>query len=297
MTEVGSTDPQGDGGKGRTGTSGEEGNGEMGTSLIERDALVGNLLDKVDEMERRIRYLEDTHPGAGGEAADKLAYYRETDGSMHAPGELCPDGEASWGIWSRLVNRGVTPIDHFRSGAIPDGFSWINDGTFGGTPGVLAYNFRGTYLRTYSQVGPYFLADAITVYANKVFMARLMTGITTEIGVRLDDGSNDNYAEIVLDPDDVGAYRVNFRYRAGGGGVTDIPGSLYPCSEMIVAELYWYSVTPQVLGFIVGEHGETFNLSGFGTGAVGWTPARIGIVMRNNDGNYAYCDWIYSDFA
>jgi hypothetical protein len=269
----------------------------MGTSLIERDALVGNLLDRLDELERRIRYMEDTHPGVGGEAADKLAYYRETDGSMHAPGELCPDGEASWGIWSRLVNRGVTPIDHFRSGAIPTGFSWIADGTFAGAPGGLGYSSQGTYLAAAVTAGPHFLADAIAVYADKVFVARLMTGIITEIGVRLDDGGDNNYAEIILDPDDVGAYRVDFRYRAGGGGVTDVPGPVYPCSEAVAVYLAWYAATPQVIGYILGEHGMVISVGGFATGAVGWTPARVGIVVRGNGGNYAYCDWIYSTFT
>ena len=56
----------------------------MGTSIVERDALVGNLLDRLDALERRLRYMEDTHPGVGGEAAGKLAYYRE-DGSLHTP--------------------------------------------------------------------------------------------------------------------------------------------------------------------------------------------------------------------
>jgi hypothetical protein len=265
-------------------------------SVVERDALVGNLLDRVDELERRLRYLEDTQPGIGGEAADKLAYYR-ADGSLHAPADVCPDGETSWGTWSRLVNRGLMPTDHFRSGAIPDGFSWIADGTFGGAPGGLAYSNQGTYLAVNTAAGPNFLADAITVYADKQFVARLATGITTEIGVRLDDGSDNNYAEIVLDPDDVGAYRVDFRFRAGGGAVTDNAGPLVCVSEAVVVKLVWYSATPMAIGYILGEHGLVANVGGFNTGALGWTPARVGLVVRGNNGNYALCDWFYSDFA
>src|SRR4030042_650580 len=132
------------------------------TSLVERDALVGNLLDRVDALERRIRYMEDTQPGVGGEAANKLAYYRPDDGSLHAPADICPDGGTSWGLWSRLVNRGWTPTDHFRSGLIPTGFSWIADGTFGGAPGALLYSIQNTYLGAITAAGPNFLAAGDT---------------------------------------------------------------------------------------------------------------------------------------
>lgn len=74
----------------------------MGTSLVERDNLVGNLLDRIDELERRIRYMEDTHPGIGGEAAGKLAYYRE-DGSLHMPGLLYSEENMVWGYYDRLI--------------------------------------------------------------------------------------------------------------------------------------------------------------------------------------------------
>jgi len=55
-------------------------------AMVERDGLTGNLLDRVAALERRLRYMEDTHSGQPGEAAGKLAYYREEDGSLHTPG-------------------------------------------------------------------------------------------------------------------------------------------------------------------------------------------------------------------
>lgn len=55
-------------------------------SIIERDVLRGNLLDRLDSMEERIRILEATHPGLAGSAAGKLAYYGESDGDLVLPG-------------------------------------------------------------------------------------------------------------------------------------------------------------------------------------------------------------------
>ncbi len=99
------------------------------TSIIERDALVGNLLDKVDELERRIRYMEDTHPGVGGEAAGKLAYYRE-DGSMHMPGLLYSEENAVWGYYDRWLEQVVNASSaagtvFLETAAVPAGYVYV----------------------------------------------------------------------------------------------------------------------------------------------------------------------------
>jgi len=46
-------------------------------SIVERDALVGNLLDRLEALEARIGVLEATHPGMPGTEAGKLAYFDE----------------------------------------------------------------------------------------------------------------------------------------------------------------------------------------------------------------------------
>lgn len=268
-------------------------------SIIERDALVGNLLERLDQLEERVRILEATHPGLAGEAAGKLAYYREADGGQYAPEDVYPDGESDRGLFARMVNRAGISVytDHFRSGAIPTGFSWIADGTFNGTPGGIDYSHRSSYLRVVADSTPHFLADAITTYSDRWFLARVSTGYATEIGLRLDDGSDDNYAEIILDPDNVGGYNVDFRYRAGGGAVTDTPGPYYPATELAVVALYWYSVTPAVWGYLYRENGDLASLNGFATGALAWTPARVGIKVQVNGGDPGIVDWFYSTFS
>lgn len=212
--------------------------------------------------------------------------------------DVRPDDDP-YGLWARCVNRYGLALytDHFRSGVIPAGFSWINDGTFLGTPGTLEYSREGTYMIASTATQPNFLADAIAAYAGRVFVARLRAASVTEIGVRCDDGTDSNYAEIVLDPDNLGAYNVDFRYRAGGGAVTDVPGPLYPASEYVTVYLRSNSTGPRFQGYTIAEDRLANPVTAWDTGVIAWVPARVGIVIRGNGGSFACCDKFYSTFA
>lgn len=207
--------------------------------------------------------------------------------------------DPTWDLWLRNVDRRGRAIytDHFRSGVIPAGFAWIADGTFNGVPAALDYSYSDTYFAIASDATPHFLADAITVYEGAHFAARLSTGVTTEIGIRIDDGTDNNYAEIILDPNNLGAYNADFRFRAGGGAVTDNAGPLYSCTEFVIVNLYWLAATSTILGYTIGEPNTLININGWSTGVVGWTASRVGIKVQVNDGNYAYCDWFYSTLS
>lgn len=203
-----------------------------------------------------------------------------------------------WGLWERQIEHlGLDEFtDHFRSGSIPDGFSWINDGDFNGTPTALDYDYKATYLIAACDTTPHFIADAISTYEGKSFYARLRTGQTTDIGIRLDDGSTDSYAEIYLDALGTGEYQVKFRYDEGATGETEANGPTYPCTQFVTVRLYYYTTTPAVFGYTVVD--DTYvNITGFTTGAISWTPARIGLAIYNDSGNYAFCDWFYNEFT
>jgi len=207
--------------------------------------------------------------------------------------------DPQWDEWTRDYDRAGRAVytDHFRSGTIPTGFSWISDGDFNGAPAALDYDWKDTYLVATSNDTPHFLADAITVYSGQNFYARIRTGATTEFGVRLDDGSDDNYAEIILDPDGLGGYNVDFRYRAGGGAVTDVTGPYYAATEFCIARLAYSAQSATVSGSTLSEDGMSVNITGAGTGVIAWTPARVGLKVQVNGGNYAACDWFYNTFT
>lgn len=121
----------------------------MAGSVIPRDQLINNLLDRIDQMEERIRILEATHPGLAGEAAGKLAYYRDT-GDLVLPGGgadvLLGDQPLAFG---RLISnmlllpglRGLWSANHFdTSGNLED---WTKYDLLLTRVGNPVYNYDG----------------------------------------------------------------------------------------------------------------------------------------------------------
>jgi len=147
-------------------------------------------------------------------------------------------------------------------------------------------------MRVAADASPHFYADAITEYDEKNIVARLSTGHTTDIGLRVDDGTNNNYTEIYLDAQNDGTYDVTFRTQAGQNA-----GPTYPCSEMVVVRLRWVTATPAVVGYTVNEDGYRNTIVNFTTGVIAWTPSRVGIVVYNNSAHWSIVDWFYSTFS
>jgi hypothetical protein len=207
--------------------------------------------------------------------------------------------DPQWDEWLRMVDRNGRAVyaDHFRSGVIPTGYTWDAAAPYNGAPGTVSYNYQGTYMYVAVSQGACLLHKHITDYSGHSLTARLTVGWTTEIGLRIDDGSDDNYVMIILDPDNAGAYNLDYRYRAGGGAVTDVPGPQHLCGEFVVPSLYYNAATPAFDGFIKGEHGAWLSVGSFNTGAIAWVPSRIGIVVQGNSGDLAFCDWFWTDMS
>lgn len=152
-----------------------------------------------------------------------------------------------------------------------------------------------------------FLSKAITNAAaswqNKGISARIRTGLTTEVGVRVDDGTDDNYAELYVTGALANAtQRLDFRYRTGGGSPTVVSsGLIIPCDTFVVVDLvcYWSGSQYFFYGYLHTEDGMTVNISGFSTPAVTWCPAagRVGLFGNLDNGNYGSFDFFSSSFT
>jgi len=208
-----------------------------------------------------------------------------------------------FGIFSRVSNRFRGGYHyHFRDGNVaPTNYSWVSDATFSGAPSIWTFMWYYSYAGGWTSDSPptHFLARSDSVDYGGFLVARMRASHDTEIGLRVDDGSDDNYSEIILDPDGAGGYHVDFHYRQGGGAVLDQEGPYYPASEYVVVIL---DIADESSGFnrglIVGEEGQYIFPGGFEE-AITWTPDRVGIKVQTAGGgsitDLVWVDWFYEE--
>lgn len=252
----------------------------MAGNVVDRSS---NLSSKVYDLERRLKALERDERAGGS--------YRETV-------DVYPDGEGSFGLWARSVNRaGIAAYtDHHRNGTSPAGFAWAEGSGFGGDADTR-WTVRGSFMTWQLTTSLHYLYDAIGTYDQRRMYARVRVGTAVEFGLRLDDGGTANYAEIVCDPNNAGAYVVDFRHKKAGAAETDVAGPTIPATQFSVVMLRYDNDT--VRGRLLAEDGAEVPVPGWDTGTVSWTPSRVGYVARGNVGNggTASSDWFYNTFT
>jgi len=223
--------------------------------------------------------------------------------------DIYPD-DAGRGFWARAINRiGIDVYDwHFRTGdpAPPTGYAW--QGAPFVAPGAVNYARGSDYLGAVSTAGNRsFMSTAVANNAaawDGLISARIRTGITTQIGLRFDDGTDNNYAEIRMSGAAADAtQRLTFVWRAGGGAVNTVNSNLIiPVDTYIVVVLRMNTGGGRYVayGYVASEDNEWVNIGGFSHdfGAAGPFPAagRVGIIVENA-GNYGMVDWLYENFG
>ena len=227
-------------------------------------------------------------------------WQRQGDVSMLVGKDVHADDEAAVdvrGLFSRMANRyGILGYDdHFRSGMIPFGFTWINVAPFDGVPPTLDYDYRHSFLRAAGDnaANDYFLARGVTDYDGMEFVARVHVGHHARGGIRIDDGTDNNYSELILYSDDDGQQELYYRHNTGGAGAIAVLLGVFPHSEYYVLRLLRSG--NNTYSYVVGEEGDPiYQLSG--TTATAWVPTRVGLHFWSSNTHLFYCDWFYEDF-
>jgi hypothetical protein len=198
--------------------------------------------------------------------------------------------DETYGLYQRLFYRGVNWGCDFHPSDSP-GFAWLTDATFHGTPTSVDVDYRNSYMIVKANNSPHYYCKSVTGGRNFKYMwARIRTGDITDFGIRADDSDND-YVEIYLDAGGDGTYVPRFRWRIGGGAITDHAANIALATEFITVCLERNATTGIWYGYLVSEDGNLVNVAGWNSGADAVPVDRYGFVVRNNAGDYAAVDW------
>lgn len=221
-------------------------------------------------------------------------------GYVKAANDMYPYGD-TLGLMRRLVNRlGNTLVtDHFRGGSIPSGHTW--QGAPFATPTSLSYNNVGDYLAVAHASSLAFLAKtSITTYLNKTITARVSPTANSSIGLRADDGTDNNYFQCYLVYGSGGVGTFKTQQRTGGGAVTTTTATTALMDSFYVMKLLTFNNgaghTP--IFYLVNELGDSLNMV-TGTAST-WTVSRAGIVLNADSGSkggLARVDWFYTEYT
>lgn len=257
-------------------------------------------------------WLNSTGLGVGGSPSYKL----DVTGAIRSTTEMYPygisDGANGAGVAQRLTSVPsslIGSVHHFTDNTLPASHGWASSGW--STPTTLNNTLYGSYSRfgeSSSTPTKHFLYKSVgsnlSDWQTKFARGRFSVGTRGEHGLRFDDGTDNNYAEVyVTGAAADGSCQLAFRYRTGGGSVTtNTAPFVLPCGTFFTMQLYSYYTGSylQFMGYLLDETGNSVNISGWATGSLsGIFPAagRAGIFFNNTgSANAVFCDWYHTQF-
>ena len=181
-------------------------------------------------------------------------------------------------------------VEDWTSAILPDGWAWAGS-PFVTPPSTAVFSGTILYAAGYTTASRSFLFRSVPSGVNLFAGLYLMSAASTYVGIRLDDGTDNNYAEIVLRMD--ASTRVAFvqiRYRTGGGVANEINPANMQGNWLLTTQIafnlnmwgtQWSSWSFQpVLRSNNCTIYPTNNVSG-----LTWTPSRAGIVIQSGSGS------------
>lgn len=223
--------------------------------------------------------------------------------TVKSPGDIFPVSDTK-GLMGRFVNADGVPTDHFR-GALPAGFSWQGAPFVTGSNGSAYYN--DYYYMNASAINQrlFFskpITNAAASWQNKIFSSRMRAGNASLIGVRVDDGSDNNYVEGVLDGTAFNATQtLKWRTRTGGAApVISTSAIVLPITQYLSFKVscYYAPVQYTMYIYVIGEEGDNLFLYALN---ISWAPAagRVGFVYESsaNGSPLGLADWFNNSFT
>lgn len=209
-------------------------------------------------------------------------------------------GADGGGLFQRSVNHWISPTDHFNTFS---GWTWSSVAPHDGAASTIDVASFPSILRLIndSTTEDHFAYQTATS-STTLLIARLTKGVDSYVGIRLDDGSDNNYFEVRLvgAASATGMFAIEVHNRVGGGAVTTttrldpIPAAFYTFRISRAASSPWTGIsyyttnTPLLVAL------------GVSTGSVTWVPSRAGIIFgqRNtasSSDRAGLLDWWFSN--
>jgi hypothetical protein len=217
--------------------------------------------------------------------------------------DIFPDNDI-YGMWDRFVNWGITPDEHWGQNA--DDIVWTGYAAYTNfvTPASITTTNSSYRVAHNSSTQHAFRYRTAATGANIALRCRTNITFQNTAGIMLDDGvnnadgngANNFYRVYITQSALAGAVTAVEQYRTGGGAVTTNTGPTLPYGQftglkILASGTRWSSWTAQPSTF--GEGGFAVQFTG-GTGAMSWTPARVGIYAKfsaSDFGRQAIWDW------
>lgn len=195
--------------------------------------------------------------------------------------------------WENHFYRGRVFSEDFRAN-LPSGWAWAAS-PFVTPPTVTLVD--NTILRWtgYTAASRSFLYKAITTARNYYLLCPVYRlSAANYVGWRIDDGSDNNYAEYYHAPQSDGSFSLLKKVRTGGGAATETLLKNYP------APIPWATLYPYVVGtqwsdwyvdfYLLGPGIPTVLLGSTGAPHFAFTPTRAGFVLSVSAANYLFAD-------
>jgi hypothetical protein len=237
------------------------------------------------------------------------------DGTIAAGADIYPAGDAG-GI-ARRYSYYLTPTSSYFYGMDSDpGWTTITYSPFS-IPGSLTYSASHMQITmSATSAARHFIAKTTYTPTSNYIYAQLglsaggadggLGGTFTGIGVRLDDGSNDddNFVELFLSyTGTAGQYKIRRRAATGGGAIDDDVSTVTLPFAQILMQIYiaktdeWNAWTAQPI-ISIGMTGMGASRIDVSTASMAWTPTRVGIVTQKSSDTSSwyqgYCDFLYT---
>lgn len=195
------------------------------------------------------------------------------------------------------------PVDyiHFRESTAPAGYSWASGAVFT-TPGAGTYTYghKSDYLKLTTVGALAFLYRSVTTYLSKTISARVFLGDAGAIGLRIDDGTDNNYSEFnIYHAGGTNVAEVRCRNRVGAGAVTTLHSSSAGLGELPrVISISMSNNAGQHIDYFsfLNEAGQAFAIAS--AASASWAVTRAGILVKRDSGSgSSFCDWLYTDMT